>query len=69
MSERVQFLEDMQQRLYEFDDTIQDLSSSLTKIEDNMAADQLEDEGQRLDQMKVKVNKNMRSVCALKCQW
>ena len=55
VAERVQFLEDMQQRLYEFDDTVQDLSSSLTKIEDNMAANQ-QDEGQQLGQMKVSDN-------------
>ena len=55
VAERVQFLEDMQQRLYEFDDTVQDLSSSLTKIEDNMAANQ-QDEGQQLGQMKVSNN-------------
>ena len=54
------FLEDMQQRLYEFEDTIQDLSSSLKKAEDNMAAERQQGhleahEGQQLNQIKVSI--------------
>ena len=70
MHERVLFLEDMHQRLYEFEDTIQDLSSSLKKAEDNMAAEQQEDhveahEGQRLNQIKVII---ACVLCAIKWQ-